>query len=116
MAGTGLDALMINDADRGLKDRFGRAAYVWTGARHVRNEPTSNEVSSTARSGSTVTRPAFWSANVSDIMGGITAFEHAIPDDGQLDVARRDGGGAWQWARMFARAAFGHAEKSRTCR
>ena len=32
MAGTGLDALMIRDADRSLKDRFGRAAYVWTGA------------------------------------------------------------------------------------
>ncbi|HLM17686.1 MAG TPA: diacylglycerol kinase family protein, partial [Acidimicrobiia bacterium] len=36
MAGTGLDALMIRDADRALKDRFGRVAYVWTGAKHLR--------------------------------------------------------------------------------
>src|SRR6476661_8791995 len=35
MAGTGFDALMIRDADRGLKDRVGRLAYVWTGARHL---------------------------------------------------------------------------------
>ena len=33
MAGAGLDALMIDAADAGLKDRIGRAAYLWTGAR-----------------------------------------------------------------------------------
>jgi diacylglycerol kinase family enzyme len=32
MAGTGFDAMMIKDADR-LKDKAGRLAYVWTGAR-----------------------------------------------------------------------------------
>ena len=36
MAGAGLDALMIRDADGALKDRFGRAAYVWTGAKNSR--------------------------------------------------------------------------------
>jgi len=36
MAGTGLDALMIRDADAGLKDKVGRFAYVWTGAKNVR--------------------------------------------------------------------------------
>ena len=35
MAGTGLDALMIRDADAGLKDKVGRVAYVWTGAKNV---------------------------------------------------------------------------------
>ena len=33
MAGVGFDAIMVKDADGGLKDRFGRLAYVWTGAR-----------------------------------------------------------------------------------
>ena len=33
MAGAGLDALMITDADAGLKDRMGRAAYLSTRAR-----------------------------------------------------------------------------------
>jgi len=36
MAGAGFDAAMIRDADSGLKDRIGRAAYVWTGARNIR--------------------------------------------------------------------------------
>ena len=31
MAGAGLDARMIGDADGALKDRFGRLAYIWTG-------------------------------------------------------------------------------------
>ena len=31
MAGAGFDAAMIRDADGGLKDRLGRAAYVWSG-------------------------------------------------------------------------------------
>src|ERR1700683_4566554 len=36
MAGAGFDARMISDADRGLKDRIGRAAYIVTGIRKLR--------------------------------------------------------------------------------
>src|SRR4051794_5169119 len=39
MAGVGFDAAMISDADRDLKDRIGRLAYVWTGLRHVGDKP-----------------------------------------------------------------------------
>ena len=35
MAGAGFDARMIADADRGMKDRLGRAAYLYTGARNL---------------------------------------------------------------------------------
>ncbi len=34
MAGAGFDARMIKEAGRGMKDRIGRAAYVYTGARN----------------------------------------------------------------------------------
>ena len=44
MAGVGFDALMIRDADRALKDRVGRAAYVWTGARHLREKPVDTRI------------------------------------------------------------------------
>ena len=37
MAGTGLDASMIRDADAGLKDQVGRLAYLVTGARHLKD-------------------------------------------------------------------------------
>jgi diacylglycerol kinase (ATP) len=35
MAGAGLDARMIKEADGGMKDRLGRVAYVYTGARNL---------------------------------------------------------------------------------
>ena len=39
MAGVGFDALMIRDADAGLKDRIGRAAYLYTGAKNLSASP-----------------------------------------------------------------------------
>ena len=39
MAGAGLDAHMIHDADGSLKDRFGRLAYIWTASKSIRAEP-----------------------------------------------------------------------------
>jgi diacylglycerol kinase family enzyme len=39
MAGTGFDANMIRSADGGLKDKLGRAAYVWTGTKSFRTPP-----------------------------------------------------------------------------
>ncbi len=39
MAGAGLDALMIRDADGPLKDRLGRAAYLLTGAKNIAIAP-----------------------------------------------------------------------------
>ena len=40
MAGVGIDALMIRDADSGLKDRVGRLGYIITGAKHLGDEST----------------------------------------------------------------------------
>ena len=39
MAGAGFDALMIREADAGLKDRIGRVAYVWTGVNQLGRKP-----------------------------------------------------------------------------
>ena len=63
MAGAGFDARMIGDADGGLKDRFGRLAYVWTGAKNLRDAAVPGEDrASTARAGSTARRAASCSA------------------------------------------------------
>src|SRR5436189_3132394 len=35
MAGAGFDARMISEADRSLKDRLGRAAYLYTGMKNL---------------------------------------------------------------------------------
>ena len=63
MAGAGFDAAMIRDADGGLKDRFGRVAYVWTGSREPALEAVPRRRSrSTASAGTRARRAASCSA------------------------------------------------------
>jgi diacylglycerol kinase family enzyme len=50
--------------------------------------------------------------NVGKILGGVTAFEHARPDDGRLELGVVTADGIWQWARALARTAAGHADRS----
>ena len=112
MAGVGLDALMIRDADAGLKDRIGRAAYIWTGARNTRATPVAMKVRIDGHTWFDDDATCVLIANVGSIGGGITAFEHATPDDGRLDVAVMTADGLWQWLRTLTRATVGHAENS----
>jgi diacylglycerol kinase family enzyme len=64
MAGAGFDASMIKQADRGMKDRLGRAAYLYTGARNLsaRRVKAVIEVDGSAfsKAGSRVSWPATW--------------------------------------------------------
>ncbi len=112
MAGIGLDALMIRDADSGMKDRFGRAAYIWTGARHIHSTPVRTEDRIDGHTSFDDEASCVLIANVGSIGGGVTAFDHASPDDGKLDVAVMTANGVWQWLRALTRASVGHADKS----
>ena len=87
MAGAGFDALMIRDADGALKDRVGRLAYVFTGAKNLRGARVSHARSaSTATSGSTARRAACSSATSASSSAASTAFADARPDDGLLEI------------------------------
>jgi YegS/Rv2252/BmrU family lipid kinase len=112
MAGTGFDAMMIRGADGSRKDRFGKAAYILTGARNVRCEPTKTTVRVDGHTWFTGKSSCVLVANVGSIAGGINAFDHATPDDGLLDIAVITAKGTWQWARTLTRATVGHAENS----
>ena len=50
--------------------------------------------------------------NVGKVIGGISAFRDARPDDGKLDVGVVTADGLWQWARTLGRTAFGDASAS----
>jgi diacylglycerol kinase family enzyme len=110
MAGMGMDSLMIRDADRGLKDRFGRAAYVWTGARAVRREPVATKVRVDGHVWFDGDASCVLVGNVGKILGGVNAFEYAETDDGLLDVAVITAHGALQWGRDA------RARRVRACR
>ena len=113
MAGAGFDAAMIRDAgDGGLKERFGRAAYVWTGSENLRSKPFAAEVKVDGVSWYRGKASCILFGNVGKLFGGIEAFEDARPDDGQLEVGVITADGLLEWGRMIARVTVGATDSS----
>jgi diacylglycerol kinase (ATP) len=112
MAGVGFDAFMIRDADRKLKDRAGRAAYVWTGARHLRDARVGTRIVVDGTTWFHDDASCVLVGNVGTIVGGLTAFEAARPDDGRLEVGVVTARGVLQWSRVMARLATKKPERT----
>jgi diacylglycerol kinase (ATP) len=112
MAGCGFDALMIQDADRGRKDRLGRAAYLWSGARALRAGVVKAQVDVDGERWFAGRLSCLLVGNVGTILAGIQAFDHASPSDGRLDVGVVTAEGPVQWVRALTRTAFGRADRS----
>jgi diacylglycerol kinase (ATP) len=112
MAGAGFDARMIADADRGLKDRLGRAAYLYTGAKNIsaRRVKATVEVDGERFFKGRVS--CVLAANVGTILGGIEAFPDARPDDGLLEFGVVTAKNPVEWARVFGRITLGKAQGS----
>jgi diacylglycerol kinase (ATP) len=112
MAGAGLDALMIRDADRSLKDRFGRAAYLLTGAKNVTAAPVKTRVRLDGQRWFNGKASCVLVGNVGKLLGNIAAFPDAKADDGVLEVGVVTAKSRWQWSRTLARTAAGKASSS----
>ena len=112
MAGAGFDARMISDADRGMKDRLGRAAYVVTGMRNLARAPGEGDRGGGRHALLQGKVSCVLAANVGKILGGVEAFPDAQPDDGRLELGVVTAGNPVQWARTFARLARGQAAVS----
>jgi diacylglycerol kinase (ATP) len=112
MAGAGLDAAMIRDADAGLKDRVGRIAYVWTGARNIKAKPFEAKIRVDGATWFDDRTSAILVGNVGSLFGGIEAFDDAKPDDGMLELGVVTAESPLEWARTIARTAVGTTAKS----
>jgi diacylglycerol kinase (ATP) len=112
MAGAGFDASMIQEADGTLKDRLGRAAYIWTGSRNLRAKPFQAKIDVDGVPWYAGAASCILVGNVGRLFGGIEVFEDARPDDGRLDVGVVNADGITDWVRALARTAVGHAERS----
>jgi diacylglycerol kinase (ATP) len=112
MAGTGLDALMIRDADAGLKDKVGRFAYVWTGAKNVRRSSVKMRIEVDGAAWFKGKASCLLVGNLGDVIGGISAFSDARPDDGRLNIGVVTASGALEWVRTLTRSAIGDVEGS----
>ena len=112
MAGAGFDAVMIERADRGLKDRFGRLAYVWTGAKATREAARKVKIKVDGLEWFKGKATCVLLGSMGTLTGGMVAFPDASPTDGQLEVGVVTAEGAVQWARVIGRLAAGSAERS----
>jgi YegS/Rv2252/BmrU family lipid kinase len=113
MAGTGLDALMIRDAGRSMKDRFGRAAYVWTGAKHLKMPPFRARIEVDGIPWFDGKAGCILVGNVGKVLGGIEAFDDVDPEDGLLELGVVTAKGITQWTRTLVRTAVGSADRSK---
>ena len=112
MAGAGLDAHMIQEADGSLKDRFGRLAYIWTASKNLRAEPFKARIDINDELWYKGSASCILLGNVGSLFGGIEAFDNAKPDDGLLEVGVTNAEGLGQWARTVVRTAVGTTSKS----
>jgi diacylglycerol kinase (ATP) len=112
MAGTGFDALMIREADGGLKERLGRLAYVVTGLRGVGRDPVKTRVSVDGYTWFKGAASCVLVGNMGNVFGGLSAFPDARPDDGRLNVAVVTADSATAWARTLSRTFVGDPASS----
>ncbi len=104
---------MIRDADRSIKDRFGRAAYVWTGAKHLRMQPFRARIEVDGTPWFDGKAGCILVGNVSKVLGGVEAFDDASPEDGLLELGVITAKGVTQWTRTLVRTAVGSADRSK---
>ena len=112
MAGAGFDARMIEGADGAMKDRLGRVAYVWTGARSTHAPRVKATVRVDGHKFFKGKAACVLLGNVDQIVGGISLFTNSRPDDGRIELGVLTAESAAQWARTLGRVATGRADKS----
>jgi diacylglycerol kinase (ATP) len=112
MAGAGLDARMIRDADGTLKDRLGRLAYVWTGVKNARASTFRAKIEVDGSQWYEGEASLVLAGNLGEVFAGVEAFEGARPDDGELELGVVRADGLVEWGRTAARAAVGKPSDS----
>jgi diacylglycerol kinase (ATP) len=112
MAGAGLDALIMRDADDGMKERVGRVAYLWSGARNLAEKPVKATIDLEGRRFHKGAISCVLFGNMSEVLGGIEVFEGSSPDDGLIEMGIVSAKSRTQWLRTLTRVAVGRAEDS----
>ena len=112
MAGAGLDARMIRDADGGPKDRYGRLAYVWAASKNLRVKPFKARIEVNGDLWYKGDASCLLVGNVGALFGGMEAFDSASPEDGLLELGVTHAESLGEWARTVARTAIGSVGQS----
>jgi diacylglycerol kinase (ATP) len=112
MGGTGLDALMIRDASKGLKNRVGKIGYVWTGTKNLHRAANDVRVRVDGDDWFEGRAGCVLVGNVGTLLGGLRVFEDADPADGRFDVGVISAEHLGEWARLLGKAIVGSPSSS----
>jgi len=112
MAGAGFDARMIRGTTRRIKQRMGRLAYVFTGARQLARPGVTMRIKVDGAKWFKGSASCVLVGNVGKVFGNVATFAEAEPDDGVLDLGVVTAQNVWQWARALTRTMIGQAERS----
>jgi YegS/Rv2252/BmrU family lipid kinase len=112
MAGTGVDAITMRDVSTEGKERLGRLAYFRSGVNALRKDPVPMTIRVNGKAWFTGEASCVLVGNVGTIAGDLKPFPDASPVDGKLEVAVVTANTKMDWARVFARLATGHADRS----
>jgi YegS/Rv2252/BmrU family lipid kinase len=112
MAGAGFDARMIAAANRKLKNRLGRAAYLYTAARAMTARRVGAVIEADGKPFFAGPVSCVLAGNVGKVLGGIEAFTDAQPDDGILELGVVTARNPADWARALSRLVQGQAGRS----
>jgi YegS/Rv2252/BmrU family lipid kinase len=112
MAGMGLDAMMIRDAGGSVKGRLGRVGYVYAGAKNLRASPMRVRIRVDGQRWFKGRVACVLFGNIGTVVGGLTVFKDAQPDDGRLSLGVLTAKGLSQWLSVASRTALGDPERS----
>ena len=112
MAGVGFDGVMMKGADGELKDRFGRLAYIWTGALATHMTPRKVKIAVDRKPWFKGKATCILLGQMGTLTGGLVVFPDARPDDGLLEVGVVTADSTLQWTRVLSRLVIGHVDRS----
>lgn len=85
MAGIGLDAEIMQQTNRQLKNKFGQLAYYWSAFKNMHSAPVKYQIEVDGRAFRTTARTVLV-ANFGKITGNLEAVLHTSHDDGVLNI------------------------------
>lgn len=112
MGGCGVDAVTMGEVSKASKQRLGALAYFRSGVRAVHAPPQPVRVRVDGKDWFEGRAACVLVGNVGEIQGGLHLFPRAEPDDGRLEVAVVTADTKSEWARVLARVATGHPDRS----
>ena len=111
MAGTGLDAVMVRDADD-RKDRLGRFAYIVSAIKALRTNRVRTTIDVDGDRWFEGWTSCVLVGNVGVVTGGLHVFPDAQPDDGKLEIGVVTADGPREWAQVLPFLVARNVERS----